>query len=337
MNAVTRDPDLERHALRRTVFETTDFDAGRSFIISTYRTSLRLKRGSERDQSVKHARHDFGDFCVDELSLPMEAGYDIEPLGSLTVVQPIAGWVDHRWEESSENTGPGDVAVISPPHRPFSVTLHNLASGTVVLHQPLLMRAAGFPEDEPDSSLRFSGTQPASTELAGGWRHAVSCVRQVLSARPEVLGEPLVVGNLARGLATTALETFPNTGGPEPTSADGGDATAAAVSRAVAFIEENAHTDISLADIAAAARVTPRSLRIAFARHHRSSIFGCVRSVRLERAHFDLLAVHADIPGAPDGETVAAVGARWGFANPADFAASYHHAYGVSPEEILPA
>ncbi|QPP05463.1 AraC family transcriptional regulator [Streptomyces bathyalis] len=315
------------------MFETNDLDVGRSFMNATYGTELRMK-GSERDQFIRHARYDVGCFCVDDVTLSMDIGYDVDPLGNLAIVQPRSGWVEHRWEGNSERVGPGDIAVISPPDRPFSATVHNLDFGSVVLSQPLLMRTAGFSEEEPDSSLQFSGTQPASADLGAQWREAVGYVRDVFSAGPDAMSEPLVVGNLARNLATNALRMFPNTGGPEPTSADGGDATAGAVARAVAFIEENAHKDISLADIAAAARVTPHALQIAFARHRTSSVFGCLRSVRLDRAHFELLAAD-DAASADGGETVASVGARWGFAKPADFVASYHHAYGVSPAETL--
>ncbi|QPP07049.1 hypothetical protein G4Z16_12350 [Streptomyces bathyalis] len=161
------------------------------------------------------------------------------------------------------------------------------------------------------------------------------------------MNEPLLIGNLARNPAENAMATFPNSEERQPTSAEGRDATPAAVHRAVAFIESNAETDISLADIANAARVAPRALRLAFARHHRTRAFGFLRSVRLDRAHFELLAAAGSGstgPGAGAGTgrgtgdtTVASVAAHWGFATPAVFAASYHHTYGVSPDETLAA
>ena len=335
MNAAIVEPNRERHALSRTVFETTDLDVGRSFLNVTYGTNLRMK-GSQ-GLFIRHARHDFDSFCVDDVRLSMDSSYDVDPLRSLAVVQPRAGWVEHQWGESNEVLGPGEVAVISPPHEPFTAGAHHLDFGSVVLSLPLLMRTAGFTDDEPDSSLRFRGTRPTSSALAAQWREAVEYVRHVASTSPDAMNEPLVKGNLARCLATTALSAFPNSSVPEPASAEGGDATALAVARAVAFIEENADRDISLADIAAASRVGPHALRAAFARHRGSSIFGCLRNARLERAHFELLAADSAGRGTADDETVAAVGARWGFAKAADFAATYHHAYGLSPDETLAA
>ncbi|WP_070013189.1 AraC family transcriptional regulator [Streptomyces abyssalis] len=323
------------------MFETTDLDAGRDFMSAAYGSSLRMK-GTEHNQLVRHARYDFGSFWVDDVTLSMETGYDADPLERLAVVQPRAGWVEHGWEGGSERILPGDVAVIAPPDRPFTAQAHNLHFGSVVLDLPLLERAAGFAGDEPGASLRFTGMRPASDDLAAHWGETVEDLRGVLSEAPDAMREPLAVGNVARTLAASALDTFPNTGGPEPTSADGGDATAGAVRRAVAFIEQNAHIDIGLTEIAEAARVSPRALRAAFARHHDTGVLGCLRRVRLDRAHFDLLDA---VPGAGAGTdaaaaldadaTVAAVAARWGFVRPSNFAAHYHDTFGVSPDDTL--
>jgi transcriptional regulator GlxA family with amidase domain len=99
--------------------------------------------------------------------------------------------------------------------------------------------------------------------------------------------------------------------------------------RAIAFIDEHAAGDISLADVAAAARVTIRAVQIAFRRHYRTTPAGYLRRVRLERAHQDLLA--AD----PARESVTAVAYRCGFASQGQFAAAYQQAYGVTPDQTL--
>ena len=56
------------------------------------------------------------------------------------------------------------------------------------------------------------------------------------------------------------------------------------------FIEENAHADITVADIAAAASVTVRAIQLAFRRHLDTTPLEYLRRVRLGHAHRDLLA-----------------------------------------------
>jgi AraC-like DNA-binding protein len=102
-----------------------------------------------------------------------------------------------------------------------------------------------------------------------------------------------------------------------------------AVRRAVAFIDENAHIDITVVDIAAAAFVTIRAVQTAFRRHLDTTPMAYLRRVRLDHAHRELLAAN------PAHETVTAVAYRWGFPNPARFAAYYRQAYGVPPSRTL--
>lgn len=337
MNAARDGPSIRPHAPTRGVFETNDLDLGREFLNEVYGTTMHL-RGPQHEQFMRHARNDFGSFRVNDVRMGMDADFEVDPLETLVVLQPRAGWIEHQWEETAEYIGPGDLAANCPPHRPYSARVHNADVESVELNQTLLARTAGFTEERPSAALHFLRTQPASPGLADQWRSAAAHVRDLLETRPDALNEPLVIGNMTRVLAERALAVFPNTGGPEPTSADGRDATPGAVRRAVGFIEDHANIDIDVVDIAAAARVTPRALQIAFARHHTTSPIGHVRGVRLDRAHFDLLAADSTVPagaGAPTGVTVPSIAARWGFATPADFAAGYRHTYGVSPAETL--
>jgi anti-anti-sigma factor len=99
--------------------------------------------------------------------------------------------------------------------------------------------------------------------------------------------------------------------------------------RAIAFIEDRARDDISVADIAAAASVTVRAVQLAFRKHLDTTPLMYLRRIRLEHAHDDLLA--AD----PDRSTVRAIAAGWQFANTSRFSAYYRAAFGVSPRQTL--
>ena len=97
----------------------------------------------------------------------------------------------------------------------------------------------------------------------------------------------------------------------------------------MAFIDEHAHEDITVVDIAAAAFVSVRAIQLAF--HHQLDItpLAYLRSVRLDHAHRDLLAADSA------HETVTGVAYRWGFPSPTRFAAYYREAYGVQPSHTL--
>jgi anti-anti-sigma factor len=110
---------------------------------------------------------------------------------------------------------------------------------------------------------------------------------------------------------------------------DRSQAATGTVGRAVAFIEERAGDDISVADIAGAAFVTVRAVQLAFRRYLGTTPLGYLRRVRLERAHQQLLS--AD----PDRTTVTAVAADWHFTNTSRFTAYYRATYGVSPAQTL--
>ncbi|WP_018332700.1 helix-turn-helix transcriptional regulator [Actinomycetospora chiangmaiensis] len=115
-----------------------------------------------------------------------------------------------------------------------------------------------------------------------------------------------------------------------PLRDDRPDAEPAALRRAVEYIEAHAGEDVSLDEIAQAARIGPRALQLAFNRHRGGSPMAYLRQVRLARAHRDL-----ETADPTRGDTVAAIAAAWGFANPGRFATMYRETYGVSPSRTL--
>ncbi|MFL6027020.1 MAG: helix-turn-helix transcriptional regulator [Friedmanniella sp.] len=108
-----------------------------------------------------------------------------------------------------------------------------------------------------------------------------------------------------------------------------GEAEAAVLRRAVQYVKLCAHRPIGISDIAAAAGVGPRALQLAFRRYADTTPWAYVRSVRLDRAHRDLLA--AD----PRRDTVLAIALRWGFSNRSRFSAEYRAVYGETPATTL--
>ena len=99
--------------------------------------------------------------------------------------------------------------------------------------------------------------------------------------------------------------------------------------RALEFIHDNAHRDITLGDIAASVNVTPRSVQYTFRRHIGSTPLEYLRSLRLKHAHRELQA--AD----PSVDTVMAIAGRWGFGHAGRFSSIYKRTFGTSPSRTL--
>ena len=91
-----------------------------------------------------------------------------------------------------------------------------------------------------------------------------------------------------------------------------------------AFIEENFTEPLSLADIAAHAGVSARSLQNGFQNFRGMTPMAFLRSVRLRHVHRELL--RAD----PRVVTVTEIAMRFGFCHMGEFAGLYKRAYGAS-------
>ncbi|WP_182347451.1 helix-turn-helix transcriptional regulator [Tomitella gaofuii] len=221
---------------------------------------------------------------------------------------------------------PGDVYVANHPRAAFTAQTDDIKVLTTTLPASLLAQTAGAP---PDSAVEFTQYSPVSTAAKRCWWQLSRYVDSLVND-PATGASPLTIGPAGRLLAATALETFPNTLHPRPQSYDRTDATRATVARATRFIDANAHRDISLADIAAAAYVSPRAVQLAFRYRRDTTPMAYLRCVRLEHARQALVA--AD-PTA--GTTVTDIAIRWGFAHTGRFAATYRKAYGELPRTTL--
>lgn len=101
------------------------------------------------------------------------------------------------------------------------------------------------------------------------------------------------------------------------------------VKRAEAYIETHFAEPLSLADIAAHASVSARSLQNGFQNFRGMTPMAYLRSVRLQHAHRALLQAE------PSGTTVTEIALACGFGHMGEFAALYKRRFGVSPREAL--
>jgi AraC-like DNA-binding protein len=312
----------------RIEFSTTDSALAIENLKNLYGTNFEVS-GARDGYLFAHSRLDGGSFALDDLRVPLNVRVRQDPFNSLVVVLLRAGRFERECGGIDERFLPGDVFIDAEPGLPSTVRLLHIELQTMMLDLGVLAQVAATSPSRAPGPVRFTGYQPVSPAAAAHWRNTTRYLGELL-ANPEAAAQPLIRGTGARMLAATALATFPNTAVMAPSWRDRSDATSATVRRAVAFIEQHVHADISLADIAAAANVSLRAVQFAFRRHRDTTPMAYLRAVRLDHAHRELLA--ADPSG---GQTVAHIAAQWGFHNHSRFAAQYRRTFGVTPHHTL--
>ncbi|MEU5877796.1 helix-turn-helix transcriptional regulator [Spirillospora sp. NPDC047279] len=321
----------------RSVLSTTDPGEATAFLMEAYAgRELRISGdgGGFRFTAVDVA---FAGIHVNWLRHSMAAYGTTEPAEHLVIAQSFGTgfWLGTGREQV--RLGRAEIAA-KPPHLPAEGGWDRLRAHSVQLPMELIARVAAENTGIRPAELAFTLARPANDAVRRHWTLALRHVVQGVLSVPEVAANPLVLGQAARTLAVAALATFTNTAmtldptiDPLVEPGTGRDsATPAVVRRAVAFVQENAHRDITLTDIAAAARIGPRGLAYAFRRHLDTTPMSHLRRVRLEGAHVDLC--EAD---PASGVTVESIARAWAFTHLGRFAELYRHAYGRPPSHDL--
>jgi AraC-like DNA-binding protein len=175
--------------------------------------------------------------------------------------------------------------------------------------------------------LDFHGHAAVSDTLRAHWLRTVGYAWRSVVRDREVLHNDAIRRATFEAVAASALATFPITAkGPVrmPHAV-----ASSAIRRAQHYISDNADQPLTVAEIAAAARLSVRALQAGFRREFGTTPVAYLREVRLEAARADL--VKAD----PTQEQVAEVARRWAFANAGRFAAQYRERFGEYPTETL--
>ncbi|GAA0624147.1 hypothetical protein GCM10010174_49100 [Kutzneria viridogrisea] len=307
-------------------FTTSDPEAAQAKFDELYLRN-RLHRPDTGSFSMRLRRYVVGGLCMDQLRLRGSLSLDGDPFRDLVFGFLRGG----RWSGATrreELRGRAGLAFAHPMQDAAVYTGLDLDCCALTLPADAVRRAAA--EQFGHDRVRFVAMAPISSDMRDCWRAAAEFARQQLRTPPSTLREPLVHTQVVHLLAAVALAAFPNTTMTADYLRGPGWVAPAGLRRAVAFIDAHADQPLTLSGIAAAARVGPRALQYAFRRHHNTTPMGYLRRVRLDRAHQDLLA--AVRTGA---DSVAEIARRWGFANPARFAALYRESYGRPPHGDL--
>jgi AraC-like DNA-binding protein len=251
------------------------------------------------------------------------------PLDRLIFGRLASGQVSHASGGSERHFRAGAPFLVAQPEHPYTARTEDGDFELAVMPPDLPGQVAATAPGRKPQPVRFTGYKPVSPQAARLWTSTYAYVRDTVLTDPDAAAHPLVAYSAIRLLVAITLATFPSNALTDPTITDRHDAHPVMLRRAIAFIDENAHADITVADIAAAARVTIRATQLAFRRHLDLTPMQYLRRVRLDRARHDLLT--AD----PAHVTVTDVAYRWGFPSPSRFSSYYRQAYGITPGQAL--
>ncbi|QFZ20025.1 AraC family transcriptional regulator [Saccharothrix syringae] len=307
--------------------ELTDVDAVEEFLTTAYGTGMRI-RGTEDSSLLRYRDTRAGSVTLNTIEQSADLDFRVEPLNKLVVARMSTARVERTCRGAEQRYEVGQVFLGAYPDQPYTARLLPGRFTNCILDLDSLARVAATAPTRRPGPIRFTSLDARSPAAAAHWWATRSYVAALLGDE-EMAASPLVVASATRLLAAVTLATFPNTALTDPTIEDRHDASPRTLRRAIAFLDAHAAEDISVADIAAAARVGVRAVQLAFRRHLDTTPMTYLQGIRLDHAHRDLLA--AD----PARTTVSRIAARWGFANHGRFTAAYRAAYGVLPSSTL--
>jgi AraC-like DNA-binding protein len=264
-------------------------------------------------------------------------GYDgfeytahLDPVPAPTTVMILRGTGSITTGRQEQRFTAGDVTMLPADQPSLGQTMTGIRY--VTLQVPLAAVHALAEEEAgvPAGSLRFESTAPLSAARQRAYASTAAFIcNQLLTSETTQLHA--LLAQTMTGLAAAAmLETFPNTTMTAARRPGPGWVTPASVRRAAAYIGEHAGQPVTVADIAAAAGVTPLALRHGFRRRYDITPAQYQRLVRLERAHLELLSADPR-----DGATVASIARKWGWSSPSRFTAAYQQRFRADPGETL--
>jgi AraC-like DNA-binding protein len=310
-------------------FTTTDPNEAHVWLHAVYADYQPEEFNNRRGFRFRGTHMPLGRSSVSRLQYSMSADNNVAPSDVLLVLQPSNGVMKVSLGRDEEVVPPG-TPVLFPPHQAVSALWADTDTVCVCIQAADVERVAVETTGIESIPLRFTGLRPMSPGLGRRWQNALRHLIAGVLRNPDVAASPLIAGQLTQLLAAAALDTFPSTRLTSRRRIPPGYATPAVVRRAVDFIEANLDREMTLSEIAAASGIGPRGLQAAFLRHRDTTPTAYARRVRMERAHRELRA--ADPAGR---DTVPAIAARWGFADPGRFATAYQQTYRHPPGQTL--
>jgi AraC-like DNA-binding protein len=263
---------------------------------------------------------------VDRIAVGTGGTAEMEPPDAVAAFVVLAGRGSHDFADRQRVESASGDCVLLRPGVATTLSWEPLEVAGVTIPAGVMDRVATELTGIDAERVRFTASRPVSTAGAALWRSTAALAYDHLTAADSLVVNPLIHVELVNTVIAALLSVFPNTTMTGDDLPGPVDFRPAAVRRAVDFVEAHASLPITVTDIAAAADTSTRALRAAFRHHLDTTPTAYLRRARLRGAHGEL------VTGGPTTRAgVAQVAARWGFHDPARFAAAYLRSYGTAP------
>lgn len=315
------------------LFRSRSADEARDLVGREFSPHRLAVRGSDHTLEVRHNQVRFDQLGINVLSYGAEVEIDPGERGDFYMLQlPLRGQARMHCGRQEAVLDPGVMGVLHPR----APTLMHWSGDCAML---LLQVPSHALQDhlgpwqvrgqERLATLTLSRQDPA---VAAWWQSVLDLTRNLHHHGRQWLSQPR---------AQSAMESFLLAGlsllRQSPERCDPCVAAAASAGqgrclrRARDYIHAHAHEGLTLADIAAAACVSPRTLEVAFRRRYDQSPLAYARGVQLDRVHEALgRAARENRP-----VRVTDLALQHGFVHMGRFAGYYKQRFGCAPSETL--
>lgn len=312
------------------LIDTNDLGEVEEALSTTY-AKVRLSAQSRAASSrTRIWRTQIASLDVDDFEYSYDLSFAADPPAKIMLCRVLKGTLEeHLPARQAEVFTSGDAwAIGALDETPFTGFVHRANFTTISIDRGVLSEVASGRATHNGAPVRLTSSAPVSADASQQLVDVIDHVRHT-AMNSVAARQPLLAGALAQYLAAAMLTAFPNTAVTEATIEDRHDSTPVLLRRAIAFIDDNAHTDISPADIATAANVTPHALLNMFRLHRDCTPMDYVRRVRLHYAHLEVVASD------PETTSITEIAHRWGFHQIGIFMRRYTQAYGGDPDAEL--
>ena len=312
-----------------THFSSVDIDHARSVLNRFYYPVAVAAPEGDEGFALDVEVIQLGPLTVGELSFASPVSLIVAELDAYHVSLPIAGRMQAR-HAGHEVVGTPSTGVMFGPGNPV-YTMHDAHSAEIAVKieryalEQELARLLGHPIEGPIDL-------PPAIDLSVGpghsWNRLVRLLHDEMDHEDSLLHQPLIAEQMRSSVLSGLLLSVPHRYHDELT----GPAVAGpprAIRRVVDAIHDEPERPFTVADLAAIAGMSVRSLQEGFRRHLGSAPMAYLQQERLSRTHDALR--RAD----PVRVTVSAVAHRWGFAHLGRFASAYRIRFGEPPSETL--
>lgn len=318
---------LAQHAL----FHTSDLDEARERVAQVF-CPHRLDMVGRGQMDARHHHVRGRHLSLNYIQYGAKTVISPGVLDTFYLVQiPLSGGAVVRNGGAPVYSHPGLAAVLNP-HRDTTMIWEE-GTRQILLQidrKALQHHLVGLTGGVLAQPLTFTGQMDVSGGIGRVLKNMILHMIGEIDAQRLALSTPGLMGRqLELALMSGLLEAVPHNYAPL-LGLGGTEASPRLLRLAEAHIAAHLDQPLDLAEIARAARTTPRTLQNAFRKFRDTTPLQYLRDARLARAHQDLLS------GDP-GQSVTDVATRWGFLHLGRFSQAYKARFGESPNRTLTA